>query len=150
MDVNDMQGFGICRLDIVHPLTDEELATRKHCEEKSSSHASYIENACNTESILGLGKELLEERDNTQAKVGTNRFLSPGLRALWMSFPEQAPPGEHKQHNENALRTGLPCKIQCVWYKPPHCTPMIVTFVTSLEVENKCIRTCWSVVQIME
>lgn len=151
MDVEDLQRFGICVLDVVHPLSFEEIATRRHSEAKSASLASYIENAWNTEGVLGLNKEVLESRNITETVQGRGgRFLSPGILALWKAFPEQAPPGEHRQHNENALATGTPGKIKSVLWAGSPLSPYVVMFVTALELENKCIRTSWCVSTVMD
>ena len=136
MDVATMQQLGVCSLDVVHLLKEEELRERKFGVEKRG----YIENAFNTESVLGLSKEMLEARN-----LDDEWAVSPGLSALLSRYPEQAPPGEHRQHNENVLVSGIPCVLQTLCFMPPRSTPMVVKFVTALEEENKLIRTSWVV-----
>ena len=145
MDLVSMEQVGMCFLDIVHPLKDVELDARTMYGPVAASRASYIENAFNTQNVLGISKEVLEARN-----LEDDRTISPGLRALWSRFAEQAPPGEHRQHNENTLATGTPCKVQTTFFMAPHLTPMVTTFVTALEVHNKCIRTSWTCIAIMD
>ena len=133
MNPNHLQLFDICTFETVHPLSEEELETRCLLQ-APGTRGSYVDNAHNTESVLGVTKE---EAETGPPPAGER---SPGMiKIIRMSKGPAQTVKEHIQHHENTLRTGLESKIQGQYFAGPHLGPVVTTGVFCLDLERKAI-----------
>ena len=148
MDVTDMGRFGAAFFDAIHPLTDEELSSRKLLL-PSGTRRNYIVGSSNTESIINLTKEQLERTHDSEKTLGQ----SPGMDLLFAHFSGMTREWllELRQHHANILATGIPSgNLQSIFFMPPALKPILVRWVISFDEENKCIHTIVCLLNIVD
>ena len=150
-----MKTMRMASCEAVHPLTDEEIASRMLLLE-SGNRGSYVHKAINTLDVCGLTPAQIEELHPGQTspshELPDARGATPGARAF---IARVCPPGTdtHSYHQE--LRqfggsilmseSGGPAeeiKIQTKGPSPVEAgKELVVTYVIKLDLEAKAFRT---------
>ena len=146
-----MKTMRMASCEAVHPLTDEEIASRMLLLE-SGNRGSYVHKAINTLDVCGLTPAQIEELHPGQSchnyELPDARGATPGARDF---IARVCPPGtdahsykiELRQFTASVLMSEAAeeTKIQTVGASPVEAGKQIVcTYVVKLDLEAKVIR----------
>jgi hypothetical protein len=122
LDEATLQSGSACVVEVVYPVTDEE-ATKKQLVLPRGKRNTFVRGSLNTENVLGLLPQMLNERDESvgidQAEVGPGLGLypNPGTKLLLTFLGTHTTRGQNvdvitndiRQLVDNVVHTGEAC-----------------------------------------